>query len=105
MIQRACPVRMRCTSPHPNRGKRGGVFWRGRAGYFGGVEQGASHLTIPCDLLTHAQCRQRVEPPSITPRYRRRFSYTRILGDLIVLVSTVHNGYEKRDSQLVGYCL
>jgi len=77
--------------PHtPGRGRRAGVFRRGRAGYSGGAERGASHVTTPYDLLTHAQCRQRVGPPSITPRYRRRFSYTRILVDLIVLVFTVH---------------
>jgi len=89
----------RTNHPTPGKGRRAGVFWRGRAGYFGGVERGASHVTTPCDLLTHAQCRHRVGTPSPPPRYRRRFSYTRILGDLIVLVSTVHifNAFHIKD--------
>ena len=58
------PVRMRRTSPPtPGKGRRAGVFWRGREGYFGGVERGASHVATPCALLTHALFRQRVGPP------------------------------------------
>jgi len=105
MIQRVRPVRMRRTSPPtPGKGRRAGVFWRGRAGYFGGSERGASHVTTQCDLLTHAQCRQRVGPRSLTPRYRRRFSCTGILGDLIVLVSTVHRQHAGERGHITGQC-
>jgi len=57
-------------------------------------------VTTPCDLLTHAQCRHRDASPSPPPRYRRRFSYTRILGDLIVLVSTVHTTMYRMEDRL-----
>jgi len=55
---------MRRTSPPlQERGEEQGYFGGVDAGYFGGVERGASHVTTPCDLLTHALFRQRVGPP------------------------------------------
>ena len=55
------------------------LFWRGGAGSIP-----RDHTMWPPDACAVQATRW------TSPRYRWRFSYTRILGDLIVLVSTVH---------------